>query len=1058
MFLSDISLKRPIAMTVVLLVLALFGFLAWRTAGVDLVPLVDVPYVTVTVVYPGATPEEIETAVVRKIEDAVSQVDGLKHMTATCANNFCQVMLEFHLDRDVDTVATDVREKIDLIVNDLPSGAEKPNVAKFDVNATPVVTMALTSSSAKTVENGDLYDYADNRLSSRFSSLPGVASVELIGGEKREVVVEVDRRKLAAKGLTLAEVVGTVGKGNIKIPSGEIDEAGRSAALTFDAEAKEPSELGAIELGRPGGAKVYLRDVAKFHFGTKRAESLAYFNGEPAVVLKITKKGEANAAKVVDLVRRAAERAKAELPAGMSLNWVRDDGAYVHATVRGGFDSIWQGILLTGAILVLFLSEWSSALVAFVSIPVTIIIALIVFPFFDCTFNLVTMSAVGISSGILVANSIVVLENIAARFQRDGDGGVQSTVAKAAGQVAVAVCAAALTNIVVFLPIATMKTLAGRFFVPFAIVITAATFASLFVSFTLTPILSSMFAGRGAGVNRALTFVLAPWNACYNAAARFYRATLFPALRHPVLLIAAVAVLSAAGFAYLVPRLQLDFIPTMDKGEMTVRLEYPADTALEKTAERTLALARKIGSLKDSAGDPLAQSVTISVGKTQGILGAVSQGAYLAEIAVKLKDMTARRETIQDVAERLRDVCREEPDVIWSALVPLVIGGSAQSAEFRILGDDFDTLNAVGLATAREAAADPSCADVSHSIRIGRPETRLYPKRAVLNDLGVTPDVLGTSLRASFAGLKCSRFTKGDRSYDVRVRFAEEDGFSQVDALNFPGVDGVPFALDSVARKERVMKPVQIVRSMKRRAVTVYANNARGYGLGTTLGVLRAAAGKHLPPQLRDDRRRHRGIHGRDVRRVRACHKRRDHPYVSASRGNHGILDDAIRRPLHGSVRLSRNVCSTLGYAHHVHGVRAARRHHACRRGGQRGHSHRRRADDASRAGDSPARGDAEGVRGEVPSGPDEFCGVALRNAANGAWKRPRIRAPRCHRHWIGWRYSPLRSRFAVSHPRFDEPCAQIVYGQPAGFCLRYVCQAIIRPSPVRQVERAPGS
>ncbi len=848
MFLSDISLKRPIAMTVVLLVLALFGFLAWRTAGVDLVPLVDVPYVTVTVVYPGATPEEIETAVVRKIEDAVSQVDGLKHMTATCANNFCQVMLEFHLDRDVDTVATDVREKIGLIVNDLPSGAEKPNVAKFDVNATPVVTMALTSSSAKTVENGDLYDYADNRLSSRFSSLPGVASVELIGGEKREVVVEVDRRKLAAKGLTLAEVVGKVGKGNIKIPSGEIDEAGRSAALTFDAEAKEPSELGAIELGRPGGAKVYLRDVAKFHFGTKRAESLAYFNGEPAVVLKITKKGEANAAKVVDLVRRAAEKAKAELPAGMSLNWVRDDGAYVHATVRGGFDSIWQGILLTGAILVLFLSEWSSALVAFVSIPVTIIIALIVFPFFDCTFNLVTMSAVGISSGILVANSIVVLENIAARFQRGGDGGVKATVAKAAGQVAVAVCASALTNIVVFLPIATMKTLAGRFFVPFAIVITAATFASLFVSFTLTPILSSMFAGRGAGVNRALTFVLAPWNACYNATARFYRATLFPALRHPVLLIAAVAVLSAAGFAYLVPRLQLDFIPTMDKGEMTVRLEYPADTALEKTAERTLALARKIGSLKDSAGDPLAQSVTISVGKTQGILGAVSQGAYLAEIAVKLKDMTARRETIQDVAERLRDVCREEPDVIWSALVPLVIGGSAQSAEFRILGDDFDTLNAAGLATARDAAADPSCADVSHSIRIGRPETRLYPKRAVLNDLGVTPDALGTSLRASFAGLKCSRFTKGDRSYDVRVRFAEEDGFSQVDALNFPGADGVPFALDSVARKERVMKPVQIVRSMKRRAVTVYANNARGYGLGTTLGVLRAAAGKHLPP------------------------------------------------------------------------------------------------------------------------------------------------------------------------------------------------------------------
>ena len=848
MILSDISLKRPIAMTVVLLALGLFGFLAWRSSGVDLVPLVDVPYVTVSVVYPGATPEEIETAVVRKIEDAVSQVDGLKHMTATCANNFCQVMLEFHLDRDVDTVATDVREKIDLIVNDLPAGAEKPNVAKFDVNATPVVTMALTSSSANTVESGDLYDYADDKLSSRFSSLPGVASVELIGGERREVLVEVDRRKLSAKGLTLAEVVGKVGKGNIKIPSGEVDGMGRSVAVTFDAEAREPSGLGDIELGGPGGAKVYLRDIATFRYGTKKAESLGYFNGERAIVIKITKKGEANAAKVVEHVREAAEKARATLPAGMSLHWVRDSGAYVYATVRGGFDSIWQGILLTGVILLLFLAEWSSALVAFISIPVTMIIALIVFPFFDCTFNIVTMSAVGISSGILVANSIVVLENIALRLKKDDGGTVKTTVAKAVGQVALAVCASALTNIVVFLPIATMKTLAGRFFVPFAIVITAATFASLFVSFTLTPILSAMFAGKGAGLNRALAYVLSPWNACYNAAVRFYRSTLVLVVQHPLAFIAAVTVLSIAAFMFFVPRLQLDFIPTMDKGEMTVRLEYPADTALEKTAERTLSLARKIGALKDSAGDPLAQSVTITVGKTQGILGAVSQGAYLAEISLMLKDMTDRLETIHDVAERLREVCRDEPDVIWSALVPLIIGGSAQSAEFRILGDDFEVLNDIGLATAQEASADPSCADVSHSIRIGRPETRLRPKRAVLNDLGVSPDTLGTTLRASFAGLKPARFTKGARSYDIRVRFAEEDGFGQIDSLNFPGADGVPFTLDSVAWKERELKPVQIVRSMKRRAVTVYANNARGYGLGTTLAVLRTAAGKRLPP------------------------------------------------------------------------------------------------------------------------------------------------------------------------------------------------------------------
>ena len=847
MALTDISLKRPIAMTVVLLALGLFGFLAWRSSGVDLLPLVDVPYVTVTVVYPGATPEEIETAVARKIEDAVSQVDGLKHMTATCANNFCQVMLEFHLDRDVDVVATDVREKIDLIVNDLPAGAEKPNVAKYDVNATPVVTMALTSSSRDAAANGDLYDYADDKLASRFSSLAGVASVELIGGEKREVVVEVDRRRLAAKGLTLAEVVDKVGKGNVKIPSGEVDESGRSASVTFDAEAKEPEELGAIELGRPGGGRIYLRDVATFRFGSKRVESLGFFNGKPAVIIKITKKGEANAAAVVDLVRTAAEKARETLPPGMSLHWMRDDGAYVHATVRGGFDSIWQGVLLTGVILVLFLAEWSSAFVAFVSIPVTMVIALIVFPFFDCSFNLVTMSAVGISSGILVANSIVVLENIAARMAERKGGAAKEIVASAAGQVAIAVCASALTNIVVFLPIATMKTLPGHFFVPFAIVIAAATFASLFVSFTLTPMLASMLASKGERINRALAFVLAPWNAAYGGTRAFYSATLKRVVRHPWLTVLLVSALSVAAFALLLPRTQLDFVPTMDKGEMTVRLEYPADTALERTAERTLALARKIGALKDAHGDALARDIAITVGKTQGILGAVSQGAYLAEISLTLKDMSERDESIEDVAEMLRGVCADEPDVIWSALVPLIIGGSAQSAEFRILGDDLDVLNGVGLATARDVAADPACADVAHSVRIGRPETRLVPRRAVLSDLGTSPDALGATLRASFAGLKAGRFTKGDRSYDIRVRLAQKDGFAQIDALNFPGAEGVPFALPALAKETPTMKPVQIVRSMKRRAVTIYANNARGYGLGTTLAALRAAAGKHLP-------------------------------------------------------------------------------------------------------------------------------------------------------------------------------------------------------------------
>ncbi len=834
MFLSDTAIRRPVLTLVALIMLMMFGFLAVRTVGVDIVPNVTIPYVSVTVVYPGASPEEIETSIVKPIEDAVVQVDGLKHVTSTCANNFCQVMLEFNLDRSQDVAASDVREKIGAIEGDLPSAAEKPQILKFDMNAIPVVTVALTGD--RPVD--ELYDYADQQLSDRFSAVAGVASVELIGGEEREVIVSVDREKLAAAGLTLAEVVEKVGKGNLKVPSGQISDRAREVSLTFDAEADDPAALGDIELGAPRGDRVYLRDVATFAFGTKRPESLAFSDGKPAVVMKVTKRGEANAAKTVDGIRAAFDLAKENLPGGLRLDWVRDDGAYVHATVAGGVSSIWQGVLLTGLVLLLFLADWRTALTAFVSIPITIVISLIVFSAFGYTANVITMNAVGISVGILVANSIVVLENIAAK---PGD------VAKATDEIALAVAASALTNVVVFLPIATMKTMAGRFFVPFAIVVTASTFASLLVSFTLTPMMAKALDGKGEGVNRILARLVAPWNACYAALERGYARSLAAVLRRPKTWLLVFSVLTVAGFALLAPLVKSDFVPTMDKGELSVKLEFPADSNLERTAERTREIAAKLGSLTGSDGRSFVTHRVISVGKTQGVLGQVGRGSYLAEINFVLTDMTDRPDTIDDISNKMRRVLEGEPDVIATVMVPSVIGGASQAMQLKILGDDMAKLDELGLETARQLKADASASDVSHNVRPGRPELRIHPNRAVLNDLGLTPYLLGLNLRASIAGLTPATFTQGDRSYDIRVRYAQKDGVGQVEELNFPGPEGRPFVLGTVASVARTMQPVQIVRSEKQRSIIVYANNAPGHGLGETIDAATAAVQARLP-------------------------------------------------------------------------------------------------------------------------------------------------------------------------------------------------------------------
>ena len=843
MFLSNASTNRPIAMSVVIIMLSFFGLLTLKNLGNDLLPSVDVPYVTVSVTYAGASPDELETSVTRKIEDAIAQVEGIKHISSTCLNNFTQVLIEFNLDRDVDVAATDVREKIDLILEDLPEAADKPEILKFDINATPVVTLALKGS----LSVDELYDYADDKLSDRFSSLPGVASVDLIGGMEREVLVDVDRGKLAARGLAMADIAQALARENVKIPVGQIDDGSREITLTFDAEPEAMEGLGDIEVGTVHGERVYLRDVAEFSFGTERKTSASFLDGEPCVTLKVTKKGDANASAVVHAVRDVVDSLKGNLPGGMELVWFRDDGGYIDATVSDGFSSVWQGVLLTGLVLLIFLADIRTAFAAFVSIPATMAIALVVFPFFGYTFNIITMSAVGISVGILVANSIVVLENVSLAFERKRgvpNFNVGDTVSKATGAVALAVSASALTNIVVFLPITTMASITGRFLSPFAVVVTAATFASLLISFTLTPILAMVSVNWGARfLNPLLNRILTPWNRFYGWMERGYVRSIKAIARAPWLFVVIISAATLLGFLYFPKHVQLDFVPEIDQGDVTVKLEFPADYNLSRTSERTLAIARKIRAAEDAV-----RQTNINCGKTQGTLGQVSEGSYLSEINLRLSPMTERPENrISDIRARLRALLLEEPDCIYSVLIPSAAGGASQDIQQFISGEDLDVLSATGLAVARDVSTDPASTDVSHSIRPGRPEVRFLPNRAVLHDMGLPSSTLGQTLRGSVAGLEQTTYKRGDRSYDIRARFRQEPGQEQLPALNLPGADGNPLPVGAVAEVSEGLQPTMIVRYDKLRTIVLYANAAKGYGMGTALDHQAKVIAKHLP-------------------------------------------------------------------------------------------------------------------------------------------------------------------------------------------------------------------
>ncbi len=844
MNLVSISLKRPIAMMCFIICWLLFGVKTYQNLGLDFLPNIEIPFVTVTVRYPGASPTELEADVARRIEDAVASIDGLKAVSTTCLENFAQVLLEFRMNRDVDVAAMDVREKIDTVINDLPAGAENPQISKFDPNASQIVLLTLTGE----VPLNDLYDFADDRLRAAFSSLEGVADVQITGGSKREVHVVPDRDKLAARGLTPLDVVNLLRTNNLKVPGGTLNDQSQEFSVTFDAEAVSLAALGEIQIGMQKGMPVLLRDVADIRIDAEKVKTRAYDGAARAIVIKITKKGEANAVKTVGNVRGAFERMRRELPGGMALTWFLDEADFIQSSVNDAFSSIFLGVLLTALLLYLFLQDWRTALIAFLTMPASVIITFVGMNIAGYTFNTSTLLAIGTGVGILVANTIVVLENIMKRLD---EGDTPAEAARlGAGGVVLAVFASATTNVVVFVPMALMTSMVGQFFVPFAVTTAIATVVSLFISFTLAPILAAKIMRSRVAKKRwkysPLQWVLDGWQKGYEGMEALYDQTLAVAAKYAWLTVALGAVLFVGVMRIAGAGLGMDFFPENDRGQLTVQLEFPTDTNLAETERRTLELREKIASLASVNG------TAVTIGKIQGMLGKASEGSHLAEITVRLPPMPTRRDRpMAAVREDLRALLRQEINVLAAVLVPSAVGGASKQMEMNIYGPDLGVLENYGREAVGVLRRGGYAMEVEDTVRVGKPEIRVYPNRPVLHELGIPAQAVGISVRAALEGVEAGSYTVGDRVFDIRVKLAERAGADQIGDLAFPARDGRIYSLNALAEPVRGAAAVQIIRDAKSRIVKVLANPAPGVPLGTTVARARADVGSRLLPGYR---------------------------------------------------------------------------------------------------------------------------------------------------------------------------------------------------------------
>jgi len=841
MILSDASVRRPIAMGCLIIGLALLGFNAFRKMGLELMPSMDVPFVTILTVYPGASPEELETDVAKRIEDAVVSIDGLKHVNSTCMENACQTLLEFQMEVDVDIAATDVREKLDLIRADMPADVEDPIIQKFDINSTPIVNLALTGDAPL----DELYDFADNTLSDRITVISGVAEVQLIGGAEREVHVKLDRDKLAARSLSSMNVVTAIQNAVRTIPSGRVRDDRTEYAVKFDADYDRVVDLADLEVANDAGRRCHIRDVGHVTMATEEVRQTATINGRSCVAIKVVKKAEANAVRVANAVRDAMDNLNAELPGGMELVWVDDDGRFIEANNQSAWINVFQGILLTAAILFIFLYNLRSLFVVAVTMPLTIVIGLFFMQMFGYTLNTSTLIAIGMSVGILVTNSIVVLEAIVKRLDATGDPKEASRLG--AKEAFIAVLASAGTNIVVLFPLASMKTKLGLFIGPLAMTMFIMTVVSLFISFTLTPLLCSLvLRPRKEGSRSLLALMERGWNWGFDRVVGAYRWLLQFNERHrwaALLTIAAVLALFVHSLR-LAGSLGTTAFSESDMARVYLRLEFPTRYNLQETVRRVKQAEERIADL------PELRHMLTTVGKVEAVLGQSSEGVYLAQILMKFSERDERDISIDELMNMVRSRMEDYADAIVAVSQPSMIGGQSNPVELEIAGDDLKTLDGLALKTRGFAREIPGFLDPDTTVRPGKPEIRIEPRRAVLSDLGAPAVGLGMALRANLEGVEAGTYKENARNYDIVVKFTEEPGKDQVDEFLFPGADGHPVLLANLGEVVESEMPIQIVRKDKRRIAKLTSQLADSLPLGTAVAKMSEKIDEqgNLPP------------------------------------------------------------------------------------------------------------------------------------------------------------------------------------------------------------------
>jgi HAE1 family hydrophobic/amphiphilic exporter-1 len=850
MWLADTSVKRPVFATMVIMALVVLGIVSYPSIGVDLFPKIDFPIVTITTVLKGASPDVMDVDVTDRIEGAVNTINGVKSITSTSYESMSRTTIEFVLERNIDQAVQDVREKVSGIRNKLPADIDEPRIAKVDPDASPILFLNLSGN--RSVR--DLSTYADEVLKEQLQRINGVGDVIFYGLRLRQVRIWLDAAKMQAYQVSPGDIVLALKRENIELPGGRIETQTKEYTVRIKGEFAKITDFNDLIISYYKGAPVRVKDIGRAEDGMEEKRSLSRFDRVPAVGMAIQKQSGTNTVEVANRVKKELEKINKTLPPGMKVNIANDQSLFIVRSINEVQFHLIIGSIFAILAVFIFLKNVRTTLISAVALPVSVISTFALINAFNFTFNNMTMLALSLSVGLLIDDAIIVIENIYRHIEEGMEPREAATFATS--EIGLAVMATTFAIVGIFLPVAFMKGIIGRFFLQFALTIIFAILVSLLVSFTLTPMMASLFlkshkksianqlvtgmsgGGNGNRKKPVWTRISDYLEHYYKKLESFYRVVLEYTLgyRKTVLVAALIIFILSLGLTSFIGK---EFVPPEDQGIFLIRMEAPIDYSvdqIEKYLGKTEAMMQEIPEIK-------------SVFYIQGYGGYANRALMM----LNLKPKAQRKKSQEDIKKIARIKLRQIPGLKVSAEDISVVGGGQRQVpiQYSIRGQDMAALQKYARQISSEFSKLPGIVDVDSSLEVGKPEFKVYIDRDRAANLGVDVASVAEAINLLISGeLDIARYkdeTRGKR-YDIRVRLNPQDRESAqgLQRIYVRARDGKLVELSNVVKIEEGSGASVINRVDRQRAITIFAS-LEGKPLGQAKDELDSIAAKILP-------------------------------------------------------------------------------------------------------------------------------------------------------------------------------------------------------------------